>query len=396
MTKYQVISQRIQQFEIIKNIMQDSHKKQKTSYMYGRIASQREDLYIKETTQIFKIGQVIIVRFSTLENIEEKFVGQNVIRTFLIQKMNQCFEHQLGTKERNGCASMALNHLINYLNSDGEIAIFYGTNTTKQRRNMVQCQLLQQCQNVQTLWTISICDDIEVIQNNIKLTELNNPDYISMSSEKAPKDFLGRIKIYEEVYQKIDLDEKLSFIKLINIGEDIQIHKVKGYLFSKLRIKNQIHWLTSTMKRATHTADIVCNILRINYVNQRLQMKLMQCQNPLYMKLKDLENLYQLQDIRLFQDLFMLIFIEMRSQRFLNQRSQFMLLQNQHQLHIIVKKQEQKLIQKLEKENQLKKTQNLQDSKYQPRKKTIFYYDDIINQFYYYILSSNIFIQYQI
>lgn len=32
---------------------------------------------------------------------------------------------------------MALNDLIGYLNSDGEIAIFDGTNTTKERRNMV-------------------------------------------------------------------------------------------------------------------------------------------------------------------------------------------------------------------------------------------------------------------
>lgn len=60
-----------------------------------------------------------------------------------------------------------------------------------------------------------------MIQNNIRLTKLNNPDYVTMNPEDATRDFLGRIKMYEEVYQKIDLDENLSFIKLINIGEDV-------------------------------------------------------------------------------------------------------------------------------------------------------------------------------
>ena len=52
-----------------------------------------------------------------------------------------------------------------------------------------------------------------------------------MNSEEATKDFLGRIKMYEEVYQKIDLDENLSFIKLINIGEDV------SYCFNRNRSK---------------------------------------------------------------------------------------------------------------------------------------------------------------
>ncbi|CAD8177796.1 unnamed protein product [Paramecium pentaurelia] len=297
--------------------MQDCHKSQKIALcMVGLPA--RGKTYISRKLHRYLNWLGYNCKVFNIGNYRREICGTECDKSFFDSKNEQA------TKARNECAQMALNDLINYLNSDGEIAIFDGTNTTKERRNMVQCSLLQQCQNVQTLWIESICDDADVIQNNIRLTKLNNPDYVSMNPEDATKDFLGRIKMYEEVYQKIDLDENLSFIKLINIGEDIQIHKVKGYLLSKIisylmnlhiyprpiyltrhggstfnqenRVggdcdlsqqgiqyseqlgkflldefptqeqRNQIHCLTSTMKRATHTAEIVCNILKINYL----------------------------------------------------------------------------------------------------------------------------------
>lgn len=62
-----------------------------------------------------------------------------------------------------------------------------------------------------------------MIANNIRLTKLNNPDYATMNPDDATKDFLGRIKMYEAVYEPITAEENLSFIKMINIGEDVTI-----------------------------------------------------------------------------------------------------------------------------------------------------------------------------
>lgn len=50
------------------------------------------------------------------------------------------------------------------------------------------------------MWVESICNDEAVIQKNIKLTKLGNPDYMNKSAEEATNDFIGRIQNYKNTY----------------------------------------------------------------------------------------------------------------------------------------------------------------------------------------------------
>ena len=49
----------------------------------------------------------------------------------------------------------------------------------------------------------------------------------------AVGDFLARIAHYERAYQPID-DEKASYIKVIDVGRQVVINRIQGYLASRL------------------------------------------------------------------------------------------------------------------------------------------------------------------
>ncbi|CAK65701.1 unnamed protein product (macronuclear) [Paramecium tetraurelia] len=138
------------------------------------------------------------------------------------------------SKARDECALLALNDMINYLRNEGDVSLYDGTNTTKQRRKLIMETLQQKFSEVQVFWVESICNDEDVILRNIQLTKLNNPDYVGKSSDEATQDFQQRIEQYTKVYEPIDMDENISFIKIIDIGNDIMIYNIQGFLQSKL------------------------------------------------------------------------------------------------------------------------------------------------------------------
>jgi 6-phosphofructo-2-kinase/fructose-2,6-biphosphatase 2 len=92
----------------------------------------------------------------------------------------------------------------------------------------------------------SLCTDVELIMSNIREVKLNSPDYVNMDPDTAADDFVNRIKHYEEAYETIDGEESgridtdplsehnSSYIKLINVGSQFIINKIKGYLQSRI------------------------------------------------------------------------------------------------------------------------------------------------------------------
>ncbi len=57
------------------------------------------------------------------------------------------------------------------------MAIYDGTNTTVERRQLVKETLEKEYGACQLMWVESICNDEGIIENNIKLTKLSSPDY---------------------------------------------------------------------------------------------------------------------------------------------------------------------------------------------------------------------------
>jgi hypothetical protein len=80
----------------------------------------------------------------------------------------------------------------------------------------------------------SICDDPATIAANVALkVSMGDPDYKDTSREDAKRDFLRRIKEYEAVYETIT-EPHLSYFKIINVGDQVTVCRIHGYLQSRI------------------------------------------------------------------------------------------------------------------------------------------------------------------
>ena len=87
------------------------------------------------------------------------------------------------------------------------------------------------------IWVESICNLINLIEQNIIRTKLKSQDYNNWNPEIAVEDFRKRIIEYEKVYESLSLENDgpdTIFIQLINQNRQIVLRNLKGYLPSKL------------------------------------------------------------------------------------------------------------------------------------------------------------------
>ncbi|KAL2847450.1 HbrB-domain-containing protein [Aspergillus pseudoustus] len=156
-----------------------------------------------------------------------------------------------GEKMRRAAAQAAVTDMIKWFkDGQGVVAILDATNSTKKRRRWIY----DECRdaNIETLFVESVCDDEELIMNNILEVKTTSPDYKGQDPEVAALDFRNRIRNYEKVYESIDDDEKeFTYVKLINVGSTVIINQIKNYLSSRLvyyiqnlHIKPRSIWLS--------------------------------------------------------------------------------------------------------------------------------------------------------
>lgn len=110
---------------------------------------------------------------------------------------------------RKQCALAALKDVHKYLSrEEGHVAVFDATNTTRERRSLI-LQFAKE-HGYKVFFIESICNDPDIIAENIKQVKLGSPDYIDCDQEKVLEDFLKRIECYEINYQPLDeeLDSK--------------------------------------------------------------------------------------------------------------------------------------------------------------------------------------------
>jgi len=86
------------------------------------------------------------------------------------------------------------------------------------------------------MWIEIICDDEQVIENNIRQAKIKHPDFEEFNSEEATKHFKTKLQSLSSYYETLNEDEymDISFVKLINIGKELEIHNIDGYLQSKI------------------------------------------------------------------------------------------------------------------------------------------------------------------
>ncbi|KAJ7317494.1 hypothetical protein JRQ81_003656 [Phrynocephalus forsythii] len=135
---------------------------------------------------------------------------------------------------RRQCALAALCDVRTYLSlEEGQVAVFDATNTTRERRALI---LLFAKENGYKVFFIeSICDDPDIIEENIKQVKLTSPDYKDCNRDEVVEDFLKRIECYQKTYEPLDddLDSSLSYIKIFNVGSRYLVNQVQDHVQSR-------------------------------------------------------------------------------------------------------------------------------------------------------------------
>lgn len=134
-------------------------------------------------------------------------------------------------------------------------------NGTAESRAMVKHTLDQSPYTGDLIWIESICDDADILANNIQ-AHSQSPDYAGVGTEEAMRDFQERraqiARVYESVSDKeCDQDDDVSslgsiaYIKTVNCGKKVTTYNVQGYLpgrivffLSHLRLQKPVIWFT--------------------------------------------------------------------------------------------------------------------------------------------------------
>ena len=135
-----------------------------------------------------------------------------------------------GLAARRLAAVCALDDLLAWL-SDGGIAIYDATNTTRERRAWVRSRCTDAGADV--LFVETVCDDPAVIAANVRATKLTSPDYVGMDPDRAVADFKARITHYENAYEPLD-DDSVAFLRLDGMGQRVVANRIDGYLPTRL------------------------------------------------------------------------------------------------------------------------------------------------------------------
>ena len=143
-----------------------------------------------------------------------------------------------GVRQRNECALAALDDMFQFFQHGGQAAVFDGTNTTAERREMVRERVERQASEmgmvIELVWIESIVHDNKIVEENIRETKLTSPDYDHLTADVATADFKERIKNYGIGYETLPENTEQPYVKLIDAGRQIVTNRIVGYLMSKI------------------------------------------------------------------------------------------------------------------------------------------------------------------
>ncbi|XP_035206658.1 6-phosphofructo-2-kinase/fructose-2,6-bisphosphatase 1-like isoform X2 [Stegodyphus dumicola] len=136
---------------------------------------------------------------------------------------------------RNKCALDALEDVCKWLESEGEVAVYDATNTTRDRRKLIYDFVCEK-HGFKLFFIESVCNDPGIIEVNIREVKVHSPDYKDSDKEEALRDFMQRIEHYQKAYQSLDedLERAYSFMKIFNAGEKVLVHRHEGHIQSRV------------------------------------------------------------------------------------------------------------------------------------------------------------------
>jgi len=204
------------------------------------------------------------LRFFHGANTKVFNVGEYRRKVYGAGKMTHVLFDSQHEKEREVLARAAMKDMIDFLFQEdsvsyleqrgvdsGRVAIFDATNSTKARRQWLVDQMGPL--PVKLLFVESVCNDEDIITNNIWEAKVTNADYVSHEDKQAAfDDFRQRIREYERRYETMDEDH-LSFIKLIDCGKRVEINRIHGYLLGRIvQFLSNLHAHTTSIYLSRH------------------------------------------------------------------------------------------------------------------------------------------------
>lgn len=141
-------------------------------------------------------------------------------------------------KAREGLAEECLENLIRWLKEEGgNVGIHDATNSTIARRKKLYDRVSKE-PGLKIVFLESVCTDPAIISANIEVKVASgDPDYDGVDKSIAERDFRARIKTYEDNYEELGItqkESKLSYCKIIDVGKQVIVNRIDGYLESRV------------------------------------------------------------------------------------------------------------------------------------------------------------------
>jgi len=149
-----------------------------------------------------------------------------------------------GVKKREEVALAALADVFTFLcTGGGEAAIYDGTNTSVERRQMVTDYVRTAGAaadvDVQLMWLEMQTTDPSIVADNIREAKLTSPDAAGLSPEAAQNFFMARIAEYERAYEPMGTvagaaENDASYLVNIDCGRRVIHNNINGFIMSKI------------------------------------------------------------------------------------------------------------------------------------------------------------------
>ncbi|XP_055947240.1 6-phosphofructo-2-kinase/fructose-2,6-bisphosphatase-like [Argiope bruennichi] len=136
---------------------------------------------------------------------------------------------------RSKCALDALEDMCQWLEHEGEVAVYDATNTTFERRKLIYDIVCEKF-GCKLFFIESLCDDENIIEANLKEVKIKSPDYKNRDVDEALEDFIARIEHYKKVYEPLNenVENKYSFMQIYNAGQKVFVHRHEGHIQSRI------------------------------------------------------------------------------------------------------------------------------------------------------------------
>lgn len=118
-----------------------------------------------------------------------------------------------------------------FFNQGGQVVVYDANNSIQSRRYAIREKYGKL--GVHVMFLESICTDPRVVEANVRSVKLSSPDYVNWDPEKAMQNYYSRIAGHEKTYEPIE-NPSFPYIKLINVGEQVVVNNIEGYLQSRI------------------------------------------------------------------------------------------------------------------------------------------------------------------